>query len=227
MKRPPLMRLAKYLLAGAIVTYVVSFLALSATPAMDSSMKPLAAMPREVLDVTPAELTPPVYIYRSRSLVKTYWQFSPREEADSSVYYVGHLKHIGFPFRAASVLGIGAPRTSAVRPSTSRIQRGLPFEGTALRAWDAIFPYRVNITYDNTCLPLRLLPLGFIADTAIYASFLLGLMRLLRRIRDRRRVRRGLCTKCKYTVRGIATCPECGTPVASTHSSAALSGPPR
>lgn len=213
MKRPPFIRIAKYLLAGAIITYIVAFLALSATPAMDSSMKPLAAMPREVLDVTPVEFTPSVYIHRSRSLVKTYWQFSPREEADSSVYYVGHLKHIGFPFRAASVLVIGVPRTSAVRPSISRIQRGLPLEGTPLRAWNAIFPYPVNVTYDNPCLPLRLLPLGFIANTAIYALLLFGLMHLFRRARSRYRARRSLCTRCKYPVRGLTACPECGTTV--------------
>ncbi len=216
MKRLPFMPIASYLLAGAVVTYLVALLAHSATPAVRAVFGGTArpAVPREVLAVAPPGAAPPFYSYRGRTLVKTYWQFSPGPDAARDAGYVGHLDHIGFPFRAASVLTIAPDRKSGPPPPTvSRVQRGLPIEGTALRAWNSVFSYRSALTYNDPCLPLRLLPLGFIADTAIYALLLFGLMHLFRRARSRRRARRSICTRCKYPVRDLATCPECGTTV--------------
>lgn len=224
--RRPIPRVTKYLVAGAIVTYIIAFLALSATPAV-SGATPRPTVPREVRAVTRTVIPPPAYAYRGRTLVKTYWQFGSDPNSDGRSGYSGHLNHIGFPFRAASVLAIGAASKSGTPPSISRIQRGLPIEGTALRTWNAVFPYRSALTYDDPCLPLRLLPLGFVADTTIYALALFGLMRLLRQLRDRRRAGRDLCTKCKYPLGVMNTCPECGSPAPQRPSSAALRGPPR
>ena len=54
---------------------------------------------------------------------------------------------------------------------------------------------------------------GFLADTAIYASLWWGLLAGIPAARRTLRRRRGLCINCKYHVKDLAICPECGTPV--------------
>lgn len=59
-------------------------------------------------------------------------------------------------------------------------------------------------------LPLRPVWTGFALDTLLYAAACWTIMGGPFTLRRWRRVRRGLCLKCGYPVRGLARCPECG-----------------
>ena len=71
-------------------------------------------------------------------------------------------------------------------------------------------------------IPLRPLWSGFALNTVFYA-FLISLMfAALIGVRRRRRIRRGLCPKCAYDLRGTrgaTACPECGATTRSQDSS--------
>jgi hypothetical protein len=70
-------------------------------------------------------------------------------------------------------------------------------------------------TYTCKVLPVRPLWAGFLANTLLYAGAF-GLVLFspgaISRGRRERRRRRGECVRCRYEVRGLEVCPECGTP---------------
>lgn len=59
-------------------------------------------------------------------------------------------------------------------------------------------------------LPYRPLWLGLIANTAFYGFTLYLLARMARKLRGLRRVRRGLCPRCRYPIGMAPVCTECG-----------------
>jgi len=63
-------------------------------------------------------------------------------------------------------------------------------------------------------VPLTPIWPGFAINTVFYAAILSLPFIAFGRIRHRRRIRRGLCPKCGYDLRGRshAVCPECGRP---------------
>lgn len=67
-------------------------------------------------------------------------------------------------------------------------------------------------------LPICVLPPGLIVNSVVYACvFAIGLTAcraVVRRLDRRRR----LCVRCSYNITGLATCPECGTPIAESAS---------
>jgi len=69
----------------------------------------------------------------------------------------------------------------------------------------------------ETCLPYRPIWPGFAINTAFYAVGLWGLFAAPFALRRRWRLRRGLCMKCAYDLRGrppeATSCPECGAAV--------------
>ena len=74
----------------------------------------------------------------------------------------------------------------------------------------------VYSSYDQPrTLPLRVIWPGFVMNTLFYAVVTWLLIVIPSRLRRWRRLRRGLCPKCAYDLRGrsteSATCPECGT----------------
>jgi hypothetical protein len=61
--------------------------------------------------------------------------------------------------------------------------------------------------------PLSPIPLGFAANTFLYALLLFAFFLAPRHLRRRSRRRRGLCLKCAYPVGTSAVCTECGTAI--------------
>jgi hypothetical protein len=59
-------------------------------------------------------------------------------------------------------------------------------------------------------IPLRPIWWGFLLNTLLYGAVCSTLLGGLFTVRRWRRVRRGLCLKCGYPVRGLKKCPECG-----------------
>ncbi len=65
----------------------------------------------------------------------------------------------------------------------------------------------------HTALPTNFLPLGFIANTLLYAAAWWIVLVTPRGVNRWRRKRRGRCVACGYDLRGLAreaACPECG-----------------
>ena len=72
--------------------------------------------------------------------------------------------------------------------------------------------------FPRSALPLRPLWPGFAINTVFYAFVLWLLFAAPFALRRRRRIRRDLCPKCAYDLRGstdAALCPECGAAVTS------------
>jgi len=80
--------------------------------------------------------------------------------------------------------------------------------GNSIRRRDREFPNWPFV------LPLRPIWPGFAVNTVFYAAVLWLLIAAPFALRRRRRIRRGLCPKCAYDLRGSApgstACPECG-----------------
>jgi hypothetical protein len=108
----------------------------------------------------------------------------------------------GWPFYALSS-GRGYADASG-RQAIDGIEVG------GMRAYDQTFFFAAVVP---RILPLRPLPLGFAADTLLYAGAFRGLTILLAGARRSWRRRRGRCPGCGYDRRGLAegaACPECG-----------------
>lgn len=104
------------------------------------------------------------------------------------------------------------------------IRSGWPWQALESR-WESV-PQQPPITssYDfgiqvigsspfgySVSLPLRPIPVPFILNSVIYAVLLYLPWTLMRTMKRRARISRSLCTRCKYPVRDLTTCPECGT----------------
>ena len=116
---------------------------------------------------------------------------------ESTTWSVQQDMEAGIPFRSMRA---------------SRIDRN----GTAVNQvslWEPALP-----TLGARSFPCGILPLGFLGNTVFYAVVLWLLFAgpfVLRRLRGGRRIRRGLCPKCAYDLRGAPSekCTECGAVV--------------
>ena len=68
----------------------------------------------------------------------------------------------------------------------------------------------------NRTLPFRLVPVGFVADTLLYALLVGVLMYGRSVVRYLVRLRKGLCLRCGYPVGDSPECSECGASVRRT-----------
>jgi hypothetical protein len=105
----------------------------------------------------------------------------------------------GWPMRA-----LWGEMVSEVGQRSLRCQGGLslPLRGKGTNAW-----------LDERFLPLRIIPLGFVADTLLFGLAWCCILWMPWVVRDRRRRRRGRCPSCGYSLAGLAegsACPECG-----------------
>jgi hypothetical protein len=84
--------------------------------------------------------------------------------------------------------------------------------------WQWSLPAHTTFLYAGATVPTdRMLPLrpiwpGFAINTVFYAGVLWLLFAAPFAMRRRRRIKRGLCPKCGYDLRGSESkeCPECG-----------------
>lgn len=69
-------------------------------------------------------------------------------------------------------------------------------------------------------LPYRVIPLGFTFNSLLYASMLWMIVQSVLIFRRSYRLRRGLCSKCAYNLRGAdhVVCPECGANLVNVKS---------
>jgi hypothetical protein len=89
----------------------------------------------------------------------------------------------------------------------------------AASAWErGVTPGWVSNTVpDGPRIPLRPMPLGFLANSLLYALVIWGgawVVALARREYRQHRVNEGRCSRCGYSLRGLKhpRCPECGAP---------------
>lgn len=67
--------------------------------------------------------------------------------------------------------------------------------------------------------PTRVYVVAMLGNTLVWSVPVFGVLLAWRWLRGWNRRRRGLCTKCKYQLADLTTCPECGTPsIPSTES---------
>ena len=81
---------------------------------------------------------------------------------------------------------------------------------------DALQIPRGSRSRDSWILPTRPIWPGLTINTLFYAAILWALFAMPAALRRKRRIKRGLCVKCGYDLRGssaASACPECGTPL--------------
>ncbi len=140
-----------------------------------------------------------------------FWRESTQHKnAVGDTAYCASLVTLGTPFRAmwTAELDWNKPnrRTGYTNSKTMR--------WTSFRRRDEPQgpPWFAGI-FRDVGLPTGILPLGFAANTTIYAAAWFALFSIPAFIRRGVAARRGLCRKCAYDLRGIsagAPCPECG-----------------
>lgn len=127
--------------------------------------------------------------------------------ADSSGDPVAIIEHArGWPLIALGSARIN--RVAALHAPTSTNEMyavwGLPLWSSQTATWDI----------DLIDLPLRPLFPGFYLNTALFASLWWAAL-FFRPLRRRRRIARGQCPACAYSLAGLPAgadkCPECGT----------------
>lgn len=117
--------------------------------------------------------------------------------------------------------GYGWPFVSAaVDSGSTSFQRLTPFNGIAIAGLGRVETDRGSV---DRAIPTRIIWLGLILNTGLYAVVALTSLSLcgmaLRGRRRRRRARRlgvdehDLCRKCDHVITGLTRCPECGTDV--------------
>ncbi len=73
-------------------------------------------------------------------------------------------------------------------------------------------------------LPKQAIWPGFVASAAFWSCAIGALVLAPSAIRRVLRRHRGLCVKCAYDVRGVSTCPECGSPICGSATSDVVKG---
>lgn len=203
-KRRIALRLAAYAFAGLLANWLVALAILSYGPAYAQPGMALTDPSNPVFDdALPPGLPRPDVAFIQPGIGQTYWQFYAGDGLTTSPF-IAHMSHVGAPMRSWSILHLarkGPP-----------IHIGAYREGVLvdLPRW-APGPLRPGI--GSLWLPLRPLPVGLLLNTLFYAAFLALVMGAIAALRTRHRARRSLCTRCKYPVRDLTTCPECGTAV--------------
>lgn len=117
---------------------------------------------------------------------------------------------LGFPFRALWT----ADRTTVSSSSRPRVKRHGPVHwisiGESRSGYGNLNGYGFTVEYG---FPTGLIPLGFAANTTIYATAWLALLAVPGFIRRCIAQHKNVCTQCRYNLQGLASnapCPECG-----------------
>lgn len=201
-KRRITFRLAAYAVAGLLLNWLIAVVILSYVPAhAQPGMAHMDPSNPVFDDALPPGLPRPEVAFIEPGIGQTYWQFYAGDGLTTSPF-VAHMSHVGAPMRSWSILYLarkGPP-----------IHIGAYREGVLvdLPRW-VPGPFRPGI--GSLWLPLRPLPIGLFVNTLVYAATLALLPEAIAALRRRHRARRSLCTRCKYPVRDLTTCPECGT----------------
>lgn len=142
------------------------------------------------------------------------WSRQPRSLASDTSYWQ-LTERAGLPLRS---LGVVRNVAHAAFTDPAAAQRRSLADGLSIPSW---IPFIVRRGWRS--LPLQTIWPGFAINTLFYASILWMLFAAPFALRKRRRIKRGLCTKCGYNLRGsphpnplaeedrVSVCPECGT----------------
>jgi hypothetical protein len=156
----------------------------------------------------PPGLPRPDVAFREPGIGQSYFQFYAGDGLMTTPF-VAHLYHVGLPFQSWSILQLG--RTGP------RLDVGTYREGlrVTLPRW---VPTLLSPGHGAFFLPLRATPIEVALNTLFYAALITLVMEGSTALRRRRRSLRSLCARCKYPIRDLATCPECGALVPIAHA---------
>jgi hypothetical protein len=191
------LKIALYLLAGAVVTWGVAWGCALWGGKWASAMTETDGWPPEAPREWPApglETTGHGFGRRERSWQRAGMILHPTGRNDGS-YYIENIP--ANEFYLAHRLNTGWPRLAMTRLWLVSSGSGVHSSTTGLAA---------NV-------PTRILPLGFTLNTLFYAAALLGVAEGVAFARRRVRRGRGRCPSCGYDRAGLAegsACPECG-----------------
>ncbi len=96
------------------------------------------------------------------------------------------------------------------------VEAGLPLRGLSTAApfgMDeplVVGPWHEGVELGGKRYPIRPLWPGFAIDVVFWSALPWVSIVVFRVVRKRRRIRRGLCPRCKYEVGALERCPECG-----------------
>jgi hypothetical protein len=139
--------------------------------------------------------------------------------------------HVGLRMTDMAFEERGGPRVGGLkRQSASRVRSGWPMSAVEGATWLDTQQPQPRVTLQTLfipphgwpgpkgAIPYAPMPLGFTINTLFYAFILWLLFVAPFALRRWRRIKRGLCVKCGYDLRGgrasdSSVCPECGAAV--------------
>lgn len=242
-------RAAAWLLGGVLVNIAVAWASLLAAPSPAADLDVVVCSRSEELGQftrgpvgwngrwhtpVPAHWPAPTYHYDVR------W---PHFSATATLDYYPNCKMgfghavadcaVGFPFRAATWRMIQQdplPTAPPPAPLAAPIMpKGfLPHES----AYAGGLPFPLDTAPARATpwvrVPIRPIPLGFAANSLLYAFLFWGLVAAPLKLRAALRSRRGACPACNYPLTGLraaTACPECGTPLDTPPSHPVIPSP--
>ncbi len=209
---------AAWLLVGAAITVLVAWtlsLADLPKPTMPPRSETLAdAWP----DTSQPDWTPAEFCIRTR----LWWgdidfagggtrTVGSGANAGSSTSLGMEVHRVGLPLRALASTQVLDGRRAAAPGFYSETLTLSPWQIGLRPNWRP--NRRIGDTYFSCVLGIRPVWPGFALNTIFYAALAWGLWQVPLAIRLGRRRRKGLCVRCGYDLKGLATgatCPECG-----------------
>jgi hypothetical protein len=212
-RRRTLAKIGLFLLAGAVVNVGVGWGCL----AVESAVTYANGIGFERTTASWAYSKPPGWpaapvnrTARDAPGVTWRWDTFVSEQPDggaSAGAGLGSVRHAigvraGVPFRSIQSIAFADESVGAAGPPT-----GFP-------PFEYIGGWPLSSTEPWLMAPYAVLPLGFAANTLVFALLLFAVVEAIRRgagtLRRRLRRARGLCPRCKYAIADLPTCPECG-----------------
>lgn len=203
-KRRIARRVVLFLILGAIVNVGVAWWGAAMMPFRNhSNHRPTGAGPWPI-DVP--EDWPPSVDGIANDWALVTWIMVAGEERHSTGHNRSAPNHhvnvfeAGWPMRSLRTWTISAPPYETSDDRDHKTRMGI----------DAaeIVPFFQNRS--RLPVPLQPIPLGFTLNTLFYASIFFFPSAGICKLKQHRRLRRGLCPHCAYDLAGITNCPECG-----------------
>lgn len=141
------------------------------------------------------------YLYSSPG-VKESFQFRSSDNPNDSVDIVGYIEQTayGWPLVSMHWTWVYSRHPDFLRDTE---ESGILVRGMRLKV-AGYTPYRGT-------LPLHPNLPGFIVNSLFWGAICWVVLACLSLLIRHRRIRKGRCPNCNYTLAGLTTCPECGT----------------
>ena len=224
------LRIAGYLVLGVILTWVAAAACALWAPLSPRTSLGSQATTQEIIDAMAGMPATERYVRRLRDELG-YWDITVdrwsgiginvRQVRCDPVTDESPMSAMSAPVTPAEIrtgwplrcfAAISAPETASF--SGSVLKNGLPIESQWTRPLQSVRSLTAWIGVGNNApsaiIPLMPIPAPLLGNIAFWAGIGFMVFSFPFWLRTLLRIARGQCARCRYPVRGLACCPECG-----------------